>query len=299
MMQPALSLWRASHANETLIVLAPFKVAPMFSLMPTISEVISIPHALLNKSGVVSLLGRLRKRQFSSAFQLTASRRAQAMLALLHIEHRHPYRPDLIKNSPLGPSSDDFAAMLLNLGSASELPITLPNPALRADTDWQRKTLAKWQIQTILTGTADRQPRLAAAQPLFLVSTDLQDGFTGEQQALSGLHKSLTNRWPNARVVSINREKMILNELTYNVDLVDKMALISAATAVIADSLLTLQLSDAFSTPAISLLPTSADLPQRWTSRQGRFAQAAAGGTEIVQNLEKILRFDRQYHSLS
>jgi ADP-heptose:LPS heptosyltransferase len=281
-------------------VLAPVKVSPIFSLMPEISEVITIPNTLIDKSGVVGLISQLRKRQFSSAFQLTYSRRARAILALLHIEHRHPYRPELVKrNTLLGPSSDDFAAILLNLSSTSELPITLPNPALRADANWQRTTLAKWRIQTILTGTADQQPRLAAAQPLFLLGTDHQDRFTSEKHAPASLYASLIKRWPNARVMSINREKMTMNESTYPIDLVDKMALISAATAVVSDNVFTLQLSDAFCTPAISLLPTSVDVPRHWTSRQGRFAAASAGIAEIVQNLEKILRFDRQYHLLS
>jgi ADP-heptose:LPS heptosyltransferase len=290
--QPALTLRKSSHPHSPLVVIANHKVAALYSAMPEVAELIQAPTHLLTSSGLIAWANRLRQRDFKESFQLCRSRRAQALIASLNIENRHAYRPPEKNDGILGPSAEDFAALMLCLPSGAEIPINLPSPSLRPDAHWLRTSLAQWNIKTALSGTADRAPRLSAVNPLFLLQTSsIED---------TGLAESLMRRWPGAVAVHIRDRRLQMGAShPVSISLADHMALISVATAVITDDVFAIQLSDAFSTPVISVTKPAFDTPSHWFSRQGRFARSSENSREIIQNMEKILRFDRQHQSLS
>jgi hypothetical protein len=260
--------------------------------MPEVAELIQAPTHLLTASGLIAWANRLRQRDFKESFQLCRSRRAQALLASLNIENRHAFRSPEKDCGVLGPSAEDFAALLLCLPSGAEIPINLPAPSLRPDAHRVRATLSQWNIKTSLSGTADRSPRLSAVNPLFVFQTNsIED---------TAIAESLTKRWPPAQSVYIRNRKLQIGVADpVSISVADQMALISVATAVITDDVFAIQLSDAFSTPVISVATPAFDTPRPWLSRQGRFARSSENSREIIQNMEKILRFDRQHQSLS
>lgn len=290
--QPALSLKTSANPDSPLIVIANHKVAALYSAMPEVSEVIQAPTHLLTTSGLIAWVSRLRQRSFKESFQLCRSRRAQALIASLDIEDRHSYRSPEKDNPSDAPSTEDFAAMLLCLPSGAEIPIHLPPPRLNANPHWLRTSLAQWNIKTALAGTADRAPRLSAIHPLFLVQT--------RSSRDKSMAESLTYRWPGAQIAYIDDRKLQIGANdSVTLSLADRMALFSAATAIITDDVFAIQLSDAFSTPVISLVESSFDARYRGISHQGRFARSSENSREIIQNMEKILRFDRQNQFLS
>jgi ADP-heptose:LPS heptosyltransferase len=256
--QPALSLWRHTHPHEHLVVLASEKVAAIFRLMPEVSEVISLPNHLLTNSGLLAALGRLKKRRFTHSFQLCFGRKAQALIAYLNIETRHLLALRSSSQRFLGPRPEDYAALLMGLPSPSELPIHLPVPTLRPDTRWLRDEQA----------------------PMFVISTSVAIPPYEE------ISQRCRDRWENASVTILQSSEPL--------KMSDRLAMVANATAVVTDETFMVQLSDAFSTPVVCLDADQAELVRPWPASRGRVTRSGIGSNEILQGIEKILRFDRQ-----
>jgi ADP-heptose:LPS heptosyltransferase len=257
--QPALSLWRHTHPKEYLLVLASEKVAAIFALMPEVSEVMSLPQHLFTSTGLLSTLGRLKKRSFAHAFQLCSGRKARALLAYLSIETRHFLALKSSTQRFLGPRSEDYAAVLLGLPSPSEVPIHLPIPSLRPDNRWLRDEQA----------------------PIFVISA------TAAAPTFDDLTQRCKDRWDNASVTFLKN--------TSPLKMSDRLALIAKATAVVTDDPFIVQLSDAFSTPVVCLDIDLAEIARPWPASRGRVARSGIDSGDILQSIEKVLRFDRQF----
>jgi hypothetical protein len=259
--QPALSLWRHTHPHEHLVVLASEKVAAIFRLMPEVSEVISLPNHLLTNSGLLAALGRLKKRRFSHSFQLCFGRKAQALVAYLTIDNRHLLCLKSSSQRFFGPRAEDYAALLMGLPSPSELPIHLPVPVLRPDNRWLRDELA----------------------PNFVICTSVAIPPYEE------LIQLCRERWENASVTILQSSEPL--------KMSDRLAMVANATAIVTDETFMVQLSDAFSTPVVCIDVDQAELVRPWPASRGRVTRSGIASSDILQGIEKILRFDRQFQN--
>ncbi len=303
--QPALGLWRLKNKNKTAIVVANRQVAAIYGAMPEISEVIIAPEHLTGSDGLLNFLSRLKKRAFEDSYLLCNQFGARALTTALTINRRHPFKKISTASNIFGHRSEDYAALLLNLGSVAEVPINLPVPALRADGEQQRRLLEQCGIEVEFFGTAGQLSRLRSNFPIFVV----QLTNTPNVSVLRGQILDLClKRWPKALVMMLHSNEIELfnlgkglqvsrkiSDLTLN----SKLALISLAAVAITDETLLIQLSDAFCTPVVCLETNSIQRAPRWPSHQGRFAQSSVAIDEILQCMEKVLRFDRQHQGLS
>jgi hypothetical protein len=303
--QPALSLWRLRNRHKLAIAIAKKPVVAIYAAMPEVNEVILAPDQLTGQDGLFNLLSRLKKYSFEESFLLCNRFSARALTIALTIEHRHPFKKISTANNIFGHRSEDYAALLLNLNSAAEVPINLPVPALRADGEQQHKVLKQCGIEGELFGTAGQLSKLRCDFPIFVVQLASTPNATNLSEQILSL---CLKRWTNAKVAIIKNKEIglysnskglqtikQLSDLTFN----SKLALISLAAAVITDETLLVQLSDAFTTPVVCLETDSTQRLPRWPSHQGRFAQSSVAQDEILQSMEKVLRFDRLHQSLS
>jgi hypothetical protein len=303
--QPALSLWRLRNQHKVAIVIAKKPVAAIYAAMPEINEVIMAPEHFTGRDGVPKLLSRLKKYSFEESYLLCNRFSARALTIALTIKHRHPFKKISVANNIFGHRSEDYAALLLNLNSVAEVPINLPVPTLRADGEQQRKVLKQCGIEGELFGTAGQLSKLRCDFPIFVVQlANAPNAVNLGEQILSLCLK----RWTNAHVaiIKVNEINLYSNSkgLQTSKNLSDltftgKLALISLAAAVITDETLLVQLSDAFCTPVVCLETDSTQRVPRWPSHQGRFAQSSIAQEEILQSMEKVLRFDRLHQALS
>jgi hypothetical protein len=303
--QPALGLWRLKNKNKTAIVVAKKQVAAIYGAMPEINEVIIAPEHLTGSDGLLNFLFRLKKRAFDDSYLLCNRFGARALTTALTINHRHPFKKISTASNIFGHRSEDYAALLLNLGSVAEVPINLPVPALRADGEQQRRLLEQCGIEFELFGASGQLSKLRSNFPIFIV----QLANTPNVSVLRGQILDLClKRWPKAFVMMLHGSEIELFNLSKglqasrkiaDITLNGKLALISLAAVAITDETLLVQLSDAFCTPVVCLETNSIQRAPRWPSHQGRFAQSSAARDEILQCLEKVLRFDRQHQGLS
>jgi hypothetical protein len=303
--QPALSLWRLKNKKKTAMVVAKKQVAAIYSAMPEINEVIIAPERLFGADGLFNFLSRLKKHTFEDSYLLCNRFSARALTTALTINRRHPFKKISAANNIFGHRSEDYAALLLNLGSVAEVPINLPVPTLRADGLQQRRLLTHCGIEGELFGSAGQVSKLRSQVPIFVVQL-------ANTASVSNLRTQILDlclqRWSNAQIAMLNGNEIELfsgskyshlPRLTANLTVNDKLALISLAALVITDETFLVQLSDAFCTPVVCLETDSIRRAPRWPSHQGRFAQSSVAKDEILQCMEKVLRFDRQHQRLS
>jgi hypothetical protein len=303
--QPALGLWRLKNKSRPVVVVAKKQVAAIYRSMREVNEVLITPESLLGTHGLLAWHGQLKKHRFQDSYVLCDKFSAKALTSTLNIANRHPYKKISANIHLLGHRSEDYAALLMNLNSAAEVPIHLPVPALRADGNWQRKFLHECGISSEVFGNGGELSKFRTSTPIFMVqlSADL-DSAKARKKAVELCLK----RWPAAQigVVQANTLELYANgqaankpKQTIEISMANRLALISLATAVITDDRLLLQICDAFRTPVVSLKPEpTQDLVPRWPSNQGRFAQSSSASDEILQSLEKVLRFDRQHRTV-
>jgi heptosyltransferase II len=303
--QPALSLWRLKNTHKTAVVVAKKRVAAIYSAMPEISEVMVVPERKAGSGELLNFLSRLKKQSFENSFLLCDRFSARAMTSVLSIERRYTFKENSLSNTFNGPRSEDYAALLLNLASIAELPISLPVPALRVDGQAQQQLLTQYGIEGELFGTAGQLAKLRTNRPIFVVQLMNKPNSTVLREEILNL---CVKRWPNCQVAILQGNEIELlkdsNGLhTYNatadLTLSSKLALISLAAAVITDDTLLVQLSDAFNTPVVCLETDVIQEAPRWPSHQGRFAQSSVSREAILKSVEKVLRFDRQHQGLS
>jgi ADP-heptose:LPS heptosyltransferase len=303
--QPALSLWRLKNKHKSAVVVAKKQVAAIYSAMPEINEVVIAPEHFGGSDGFISFLSRLKKRAFEDSYLLCNRLSARAITAILTIDRRYPFKKISATNNLLGHRSEDYAALLLNLTSVAEVPISLPVPSLRADGEQQRKLLNKCDIAGELFGTAGQLSKLRSNHPIFVVQLANTPNAPALREQILDL---CLKRWANAQVAILKNNAIELfahiegshasrhiSDLTLN----SKLALISLAAVIVTDETLLVQLSDAFCTPVVCLETDSIQRTPRWPSHQGRFAQSSVSRDEILQSMEKVLRFDRQHQGLS
>ncbi len=313
-LQPALQLWRLANASQHLTVLAPRKVTALFQAMPEVSEVIELSPTQ-SMGAFYGSIRRLKSRQFFQAYLFSSRLHARLLLTMLHIKHRQSdgliqnriqQSKQSIFNKPI--SSQDYAAALLGLSSTSEVPIHLPKPSLRPNLQLQREVLSGWGIPTVLHGVAGQVPRIKTDRPLFFVN-EASDILVQELLSI------FRTRWPEAILVAHNKQKIRLFESNSEpqhvakpftaalADQAELLAFIAMATVVIADHGVMMHLADAFSTPIVSLISaheSAAEVATHiWPSSQGRYIQAYSSAQDILQSMEKVLRFDRQPHRMS
>jgi hypothetical protein len=303
--QPALGLWRLKNRNRKAIVVAKKQVAAVYSAMPEINEVIIAPEHLMGADGLLNFLSRLKKHAFEESYLLCNRFTARVLTTALTINRRHQFKKISAANNIFGHRSEDYAALLLNLGSVAEVPINLPVPSLRADGEQQKRLLTQCGIEGELFGTAGQLSKLRSNHPIFVV----QLANTPKVNVLRALILQLClKRWSRAQVAMINGNELEIfagsedsqtsrriSDFTAN----SKLALISLAAVVITDETVLIQMSDAFCTPVVCLETDSIQRAPRWPSHQGRFAQSSVARDEILQSMEKVLRFDRQHQGLS
>jgi hypothetical protein len=303
--QPALGLWRLKNQNRKAIVVAKRQVAAVYSAMPEINEVIIAPEHLMGADGLLNFISRLKKHAFEESYLLCNRFTARVLTAALTINRRHQFKKISAANNIFGHRSEDYAALLLNLGSVAEVPINLPVPTLRADGEQQRRLLKQCGIEGELFGTAGQLSKLRSNHPIFVVQLANTPNVTGLREQILQL---CLKRWSNAQVailhgseIELYIESECLHTSRKIIDFTanSKLALISLAAAVITDETILIQLSDAFCTPVVCLETDSIQRAPRWPSHQGRFAQSSVDRGEILQSMEKILRFDRQHQGLS
>jgi hypothetical protein len=303
--QPALGLWRSKNKKKTAIVVAKRQVAAIYNAIPEINEVIIAPEHLAGTDGLLKFLSRLKKHTFEDSYLLCNRLSARALTTALTINCRHPFKKISAASNIFGHRSEDYAALLLNLGSVAELPINLPVPALRADGEQQRRLLMQCGIEGELFGTAGQLSKLRSNLPIFVVQlANTPNVGVLRDQILDLCFK----RWSNAQIAILHGSEIEIfshsKDLHTSRKIPDfsvnsRLALISLAAVVITDETLFVQLSDAFCIPVVCLETDSIQRAPRWPSHQGRFAQSSVARDEILQCMEKVLRFDRQHQGLS
>jgi hypothetical protein len=308
--QPAISLWRLKNQGQPVVVVAKKQVAAIYHAMPEITEVVIAPQNIFGSDGVINFLTRLKKQRFKNSYLLCNRLGAQALTALLDIDRRYPFKK--ISTSPglTSHRSADYAALLLNLTSVSEVPIRLPVPALRADGQSQRAFLRECGIESEQYGKAGTLSKLRPARPIFVIE------LTTHRQEPALINETLGlcfRRWPSAYVAILKDNSATLHCRseepehqackTIALPIASKLALVSMAAAIITDSHQLVQFSDAFGSPVVRINHAATDSVEQKVpllpSHQGRFSLSSTKSEEILQNIEKVLRFDGQHQGLS
>jgi hypothetical protein len=310
LLQPALSLWRLKNRQQPVVVVAKKTVAAIYSAMPEVAEVVIAPEQIFGRDGLLTFLERLQKRRFKSSYVLCNRLGARTLTTLLKIDNRHAFKSMAASSELVGRRSEDYAALMLHLNSIAELPIHLPVPSLRADGHSQRDLLKQWGIDAELYGTAGQIAKLRPSVPIFVIemAQDMQ-----RPMLLEEILDLFCRRWPNAYVAILNGNKVALHpnsaKPTQNppniieLTVTSKLALVSMAAGIVTDKPELIQISDAFCSPVVCLSDPASDNSEpnqtRWPSHQGRYSISSVNSEEILQNMEKVLRFDRQYQHLS
>ena len=296
--QPALNLWKHKYPLGSITVLANTRVATVFKLIPEVSEVISVPNALLGDMGKIALFQRLRQRPFTHCFQLATGSRASALGALLNINQRHQpnanWLNDIYASGDSAALSRQFAALMIGITervkTPADLPIELPAPVLRADAVWQRRALEKMGIPTLWVGEQSIRP----VQPLFL----LHGGTAATLSA--AIASAILARWSSAQVALICHPRTMQTlslpaapQVAANITffgapaIADTLALLASATAVISADEFAIQASAAFMTPTVFIPNGSLK-----ASHSSRRRLSSLLPSDIIANLERVLRFD-------
>jgi ADP-heptose:LPS heptosyltransferase len=307
--QPAFSLWRLKNREQPVIVVAKKTVAAIYSAMPEVAEVVIAPEQIFGQDGLLTFLERLRKRRFKSSYVLCNRLGAQTLTTLLKIDKRHAFQTIASSGELVGRRSEDYAALLLNLNSTAELPIHLPVPSLRADGHAQRAVLKQCGIDAELYGTAGQIAKLRPSVAIFVIDIARNQ----QRPMLEEILDLFCRRWPNACIAILQGNKVALHRSTaqlgrhppntIELTTANKLALVSMAAGIITDKPELIQICDAFCSPVVCLNNPANDDSKprrtRWPSHQGRYSISSIDSEEILNSMEKVLRFDRQHQRLS
>jgi ADP-heptose:LPS heptosyltransferase len=308
--QPALSLWRLKNREQPVVVVAKKTVAAVYSAMPEVAEVVIAPEQIFGHDGLLTFLERLQKQRFKSSYLLCNRLGARTLTTLLKIDNRHAFKAMASGSELVGRRSEDYAALMLNLSSTAELPIHLPVPSLRADGHSQRALLKQCGIDAELYGTAGQIAKLRPSVAIFVIEIGRDPQWPTLLQEILDL---FFQRWPNAYIAILDGCNVALHTSTtcsarsplntIELTTTGKLALVSMAAGIITDKPELIQISDAFCSPVVCLNDPASEGSKpsntRWPSHQGRYSISAVNSEEILQNMEKVLRFDRQYQRLS